>query len=258
MFMQNIAICGDHAHRAVMRNFERGRVAAVFFGLLRHQTNVLHGSCSGRVQRAIGFEKPDGFVVNSGIGTVGDHAICVGFVAIRTPALATCADKCRDRRVNDDVAGHMQVGDATVGIDHIHWRSRCQAGVNCGHDLGTVVHLGHTIQQITQARIRVDPGRIHFVAKLVKDRTQKGAHGMAKDDRVGHLHHCCFQVQRKQDAGLFRSGDLFVKERTKRRGRHEGRVNDSTGRKIDPVFQGGHRSVRSHQINPGWACLCVA
>ena len=64
MLMQDGAIIEDHLDGASFGNLERGRVRAVFLGLLRHQADVLHGACGGRVQLAVLFEELDRLVID--------------------------------------------------------------------------------------------------------------------------------------------------------------------------------------------------
>ena len=60
---------------------------------------------------------------------------------------------------------------------------------------------------------------------------------MAEDDRVRHLHHRCFHVQREQDAFVFCLGDFVLKERVQRFGGHVCRVNNGTRGVGNALFQ---------------------
>ena len=59
--------------------------------LLRHQPKVLDRAGGGGVERAIGFEELDRFVIDGRVAVVGDDADCIGLLPIRTPALAASA-----------------------------------------------------------------------------------------------------------------------------------------------------------------------
>jgi hypothetical protein len=60
----------------------------------------------------------DDRLVDAGVAAVGDHRLGVLQLAFRVPHLAGVADHRRHRGIDDHVAGHVQVGDALVGVDH--------------------------------------------------------------------------------------------------------------------------------------------
>ena len=69
-------------------------------------------------------------LVDAGVGGVRDHREGVGLLAVGAPHVARGADHRRHRGVDDDVGGHVQVGDALVGVDHGHRRAVGQAGLD--------------------------------------------------------------------------------------------------------------------------------
>ena len=138
---------------------------AVFFGLLGHQTDVLHSTRSCRVQRAGFFEIFDAFVIDGGIGIVRDHAICVVFLIVRAPALAACSDQRGHGRVDDHVRGYVKVGDALVRVDHIHRWTRRHCIFDRLLDLGVVLDPGH---HVANTGVRVHACGIQFVAVFVE------------------------------------------------------------------------------------------
>ena len=62
-----------------------------------------------------------------------------GRIAGRVPHLARGADHRGHRRVDDDVAGHVQVGDAAVGVDHRQRGAVGEALLDAGLDGGPPV-----------------------------------------------------------------------------------------------------------------------
>ena len=84
----------------------------VFFGLLRHQTDVRHRTHSGGVEVAVGFTEVDDLLVNTCKGALRNQSLGIFRLAVRTPHLAADADHGGHRRVNNHVVGSMQIRDA--------------------------------------------------------------------------------------------------------------------------------------------------
>src|SRR5690606_31609484 len=122
-FHQDLAVGVDHAHDAVGADAKGLVVRTVFLGLLRHQADVGHAAHGRRVERAVGLAVLDHRLVDAGVAAVGDHRLGVLQFAVRVPHATAVADHRRHRGVDDHVAGHVQVGDALVGIDHRHARA---------------------------------------------------------------------------------------------------------------------------------------
>ena len=118
---------------------------AVLLGFLRHQTDVLNGACGRRIKLAGFLEVVDRLVIDARIGIVGDDTVGVGFLAVRAPAFAACADQRGHGGVDDHIRRNVQVGDATVAVDHIHRRALGHDGVDGGLDLGIAFDAGQQI-----------------------------------------------------------------------------------------------------------------
>ncbi len=184
VFVEDVAVCQNQTDSAVGRDFKRGRVRSVLFGLLRHQTDVLHRASRGRIQRAGFLEIGNRLVVDAGVGTVGDHAVGVGGLAVRAPAFSPGADQRGQGGIDDHVGRHMQVGDALFRVDHIQRRAGVDHGLDISLNRLELGHLGHAVQQRAKARVGVDPCGTQRVAVGVEHRFQELVDGMAEDDRV--------------------------------------------------------------------------
>ncbi len=93
-------------------------VAAVLLGCLGHQAHVGHRAHRGRVEGTVGPAVVEHCLVDPGVTAVGDHRESVAWLPVRPPHLTRGADHRRHRGVDDDVAGHVQIGDALVRVDH--------------------------------------------------------------------------------------------------------------------------------------------
>ena len=118
MFHDDVAVAVSDAHGASCRDLKCFVVRAVFLGLLSHEANVGNGAHRGRIERAVGFAVVDDGCVHAGVGRVRNDGLAVLAFAFWIPHLSAVTDHCGHRSVDDDVAGHVQVGDALVGIDH--------------------------------------------------------------------------------------------------------------------------------------------
>ena len=120
----------DDAHRAGRGDLEGLVVRAVLLGLLRHQPDVRRRAHRRRVERAVLPAVVDGLGVERRVGRVRDDELGVLLLAVGVPHLPGRADRGRHRRVDDDVARHVQVGDAAVGVDHRDRRAGGDRGLD--------------------------------------------------------------------------------------------------------------------------------
>jgi hypothetical protein len=63
------------------------------------------------------LQNVDGLVVQRGVARVGDDGLGVLLLVVGVPHLARGADHRRHRGVDDDVARHVEVGDAAARVD---------------------------------------------------------------------------------------------------------------------------------------------
>ena len=257
VLMQHIAIRRDHPHNAVGGDFKGGGVRAVLFGLLRHQADVLHRSGSGRIQRAGLFEVRDRLVIDGCVRAVGNDAIGVSGLAIGAPALTASPNERGNRSVDDHIRGHVQVADALVGIDHIHWRAVGDGGGNVRLNRSVVRHGGHAFHHGTKARVRINAGGRQCGTVLFKHGGQEHLDCMAEDDRVRDLHHRGLQVDREQHTLGLGGVDLLGQKRLQRLGRHEGAIHHGASGVFDAVFQHGDRAILGHMFDARRTGLCI-
>src|SRR5699024_4419654 len=93
-------------------------MGAVFFGLLRHESNVWHSAHGSWVECAVYAAVFDDYLENTGVGGVWHNRQRVLSFVILIPHLAAGANHGWHGRVNDHVGWDMEVGDAAVGVHH--------------------------------------------------------------------------------------------------------------------------------------------
>ena len=120
LFMQYIAIFQNVTYGSIGRNFKSRGVAAVFLCLLRHQPNICNRARGCRVQCPCLFEIVNCLVIDRGITAIRYDAFGVALLSIWAPSLATCTNNSWHRSINNDIRGHVKVGNPFVTIHHIH------------------------------------------------------------------------------------------------------------------------------------------
>ena len=143
----------------------------------------------------------------------------------------------------------MQVGDAAVGVDHRQLRSLGDPGVDGSLDGVGLGHRGGGGQQRAEAVVGADVGGGEDVAELLEQRREERPHGVAEDDRVGHLHHRRLEVDGEQDVVGLGPGDLGGEELAQRGDVHHGGVDDLTGEHRHRLAQHGRRAVGGDELD---------
>ncbi len=108
----------DHADHAFARGLEGLVVGAVLLGLLGHEADVGDAAHGRRIELAVLLAVGDRFLVHRRVAAIGHHGDAVLQLVVRVPHLAAVANHVGHGRVDDDVVGHVQVGDALAGVDH--------------------------------------------------------------------------------------------------------------------------------------------
>ncbi len=240
------------AHDAIGGNRECLVVRTVFLGLLRHQADIRHAAHGRRVECAVRLAIVDDRLVDAGVTAVRDQRVGVLALAGRVPHLAGVADHRRHRRVDDDVARHVQVGDAFRGIDHRERRSLLVLRPDVGLDRGAfVVGQGRdACVQIADAVVRIEAERIELGRMPLEHVPVERAHRDPEQNRIGHLHHRCLEVQREQHAILARAFDLGFDEGGERLAAHHRGVDDLANLDRDRFPQQRGRAVARDQFDP--------
>ena len=81
----------------------------------------------------------------------------------------------------------MQIADALVAVDHVHWRACGDAAVDIGENFGVVLDA---FEQITQAEIGVHAELSERWAMGFEHRGEESLDGMSENDWIRDLHHC--------------------------------------------------------------------
>ena len=203
-------------------------MGAVLLGRLGHQADVGHRAHRGRVEGAVGAAVVDDGLVDPGVRRVGDHREGVGLLAVGAPHVTRGADHRRHRGVDDDVAGHVQVGDALVGVDHRQGGAVGESRLDGGLDRVAVGQPLEPARSAPRPSLGLRPAAAERSPCCAKAREER-LHDMAEDDRVGDLHHRRLEVHGEQHVLGLGPGDLLGEEAPERRDSHEGGVDDLAG-----------------------------
>mmetsp|Transcript_108236 Transcript_108236/g.149559 ORF Transcript_108236/g.149559 Transcript_108236/m.149559 type:complete len:486 (-) Transcript_108236:841-2298(-) len=148
----------DDADRAVALDLEGLVVGAVLLRLLGHEADVGHGAHGRRVERTVLDAVIDRNLEDPSVAAVGDDGLAVVQLVVGRPHLAGGPDHRGHRGVDDDIARHVQVGDALVGVHHRHLRALGVDRLDVGLD-GRPLVAGQgfdLIVDIAQAVLGVD------------------------------------------------------------------------------------------------------
>mmetsp|Transcript_33551 Transcript_33551/g.84233 ORF Transcript_33551/g.84233 Transcript_33551/m.84233 type:complete len:624 (+) Transcript_33551:506-2377(+) len=218
-----------HHHLAVCRDLKRLVVRPVLLGFLRHQAHVGHRPHGGVVKLAVLLAVVDDCLVRERVAAVGDECLGVLQVVVLVPHHAAITDEGRHGRIDDDVVGHVQVGDALGRVHHGQAGAGRVGRLDVRLDLGAqggVLQGAQLSQHAGQAHVGVDADAAQGVAVLSKHVLEVHRHGVAKDDGVRHLHHGGLQVQRHHHVLRLGVLQLLLKERAQLAGVHDGGVED--------------------------------
>ena len=206
-------------------------MAAVLFGLLRHETDVGHGAHGPRVEGALGLAVLDDGLVDAGVGGVGDDGQGVLGLVILVPHLAADADHRGHGGVDDDVGGYVEVRDALVRVDHGQVGSVGQALLDSGLDSGGCVG-GQGVESGEDGGQSVVGGQSRLgedVTVFGEDLGEERLDDLAEEDGVGDLHHRGLEVDGEEDAVGLGCGDLVLDEFIEGGGVHLRGINDLAG-----------------------------
>ena len=208
---------------AVSGGLESLVVGTVLFRFLRHEANVGHTSHGHGVVGAMFFAVLDHFTVKPCVALVGDDSLGVVGLAVGTPHLPAVTDHGGHGGVDDDVAGHVEVGDPMVRVHHGHIRLCLIHGLEIGNDLGFFVfgQLFNSVVQITYTIVEIHTQFGDGIGMLLDGILVVDLDAVAEDDGIGDLHHGGLQVQGEQNAFVLGVCDLLLEELDQRLLAHE-------------------------------------
>ena len=227
-------------------------MGAVFFCLLRHETDVRHAADGRGIEGSVLLAVLDDGLVDRRVAAVGDHREGVVELPVRPPHLPGVSDDDGHGRVDDDVVGHMQVRNALIRIHHRQGRAFLVDGLDIGLDLGPLglrqaldlrVELAQAIVDIHAQAL--DDGRVLLEHVLVED-----GYGVSEHHRIGNLHHRGLEVQRQEQAILFRGLDLLRVEAAQGDDIHHCGVDDLALQQGGLLLQDLHASIGAHELDP--------
>ncbi len=115
---QHVAGGIRYPYHAVGRHHESFVVRAVLFSRLRHEADIRHTAHGCRIERAICFTVVDNCLVHTGIAAIRNNGLRCLLLAFGIPHSAGIANYNGHGSIDNDVAGHVQVGDAFIGVHH--------------------------------------------------------------------------------------------------------------------------------------------
>mmetsp|Transcript_51980 Transcript_51980/g.126825 ORF Transcript_51980/g.126825 Transcript_51980/m.126825 type:complete len:365 (-) Transcript_51980:812-1906(-) len=210
-----LAAVVGHADGARSGDLERLVVGAVLLRLLGHQPDVADVAHRRHVELPLLLDVVEDLVVEGGVAAVGDHCLAVLELVVLVPHLARVPDHDGHGGVDDDIRGHVQVGDALGGVDH----GDARAGLILLHNvrldrlLLRIGQLLNLLVHVPKAVVGVHAELVEGGAVLLEHVAVEGAHAVPKHDGIRDLHHRGLEVKREEDVLLLGVGDFLLKER---------------------------------------------
>ena len=197
MFEQDITRIINNANRAVCRNPECFIVRAVLLGFLRHQADIGDIAHGDGIKCTMLFAEPDRFLIDTGITAIRDHGFGVVQLAIRAPHFAGGTNSGRHGCIDDNITGHMQVGNDLVGVHHRQGRVGFIYSLNVRLDGQTLCfrQFGYLCIDIAQTVTGIHTELLKQGSMIFKQIPEVNRDGMPEHDRIGNLHHGRFQVK---------------------------------------------------------------
>src|SRR5471030_524915 len=251
LFQQGATSAVGNPNHDVALDLESLVVRAVLFSFFRHQANVWHAAHGGWIEGAVYLAVFDDRLVDGGVAAIRDHGLGVVQLTVSAPHFAGVTDHCRHRGVDDNVARHVQVGDAFVGVDHGQRRTNGVDRLDVRFDLRLLL-----CRQGLDASVQVADAVVQVKADLRQHVSVFGqcvfielGNDLAEHDRVGDLHHGGFQVNRQQHAFLLGVFDLGCNEAAQGVFAQYRAIEDLTGLHGGLFFQDGGGAVLSDQFD---------
>mmetsp|Transcript_28445 Transcript_28445/g.67314 ORF Transcript_28445/g.67314 Transcript_28445/m.67314 type:complete len:508 (+) Transcript_28445:435-1958(+) len=201
-----------HADGAVRGSLERLVVGAVLLGLLGHETNVGDVAHRGHIELTVLLDVAGHLIVDASVVAVGDHThdILEGIVLV--PHHTGVAHDDGHGGIDDDVGGHVEVGDTLRRVDH---GKAGAGGVRSCEILLNFLLLRMTLDllvDVAEAVVGVDLELGEGGGVLGEGVLEEHRDTVAEHDGVRDLHHGALEVKRHhQVLGLGVVERLFEK-----------------------------------------------
>ena len=183
---------------------------------------------------------------------IRNHTLRVIRLAVRAPHLSRVANDRGHGGVDDDVAGHMQVGDPLVGVHHRHGRPLLVHSLNVGFDgFALILRQGLDLRvEVTDPVVRIHAQLLERLAMLLEHVLVIDRHGMTEDLGIRDLHHGGFHMNREQDALLLGVFDLLLQELAQGPLAHERGIDDFIGLQRHFRLEHGRLAVLTDKLDP--------
>ena len=248
---QDVAVRADDAYETVERNLESGRMRAVLFGLLGHESDIGHRSHRRRIEGTVLLAVLDDLGVHRRVAAIRDDRFRILKLPLGIPHPSGVAHDDGHGRIDDDVVGRMQVGDSLVGVDHRQRRPFIvgRANVLLDRRPRLLRERLNLLVQISQTHVRIDSGLLEGGRVLLEDVLEKHRDRVSEQDRIGHLHHGCLEMDREKLIVLPGVLDLFLVELPERLHAHVGAVENLSRCCREPVLERLGLVARSQQLD---------
>ena len=229
----------NNAHCAGGLDLKGLVMTAVFLSSLSHQSNVGHTAHGARIERAVRSAEINDGLIDAGVTAVRNDGNDILRLARGVPHLAAFAQHRWHGCVHDDVTWNMKIGDALVAIDHGNGGTmrvdRLNVRLNGGaFSVGKRGDLGN---QVAETVLDIHADAFERGSVFGEHRLEIRAHRVTKDDRVGDLHHGCFQMQREKQPRSARVCDLRFKECAQLVLTEERSINDVACVELDALLE---------------------
>ena len=203
------------------------------------------------------FAERNGLLINPSVATIRNDGFGVVQLAIRSPHLARSANRGGHGSINNDITGHMQIGDSLVGIDHGKFGSLRVDGVNIGLNGALLIRRKccDLIFQCSESIVGFDAQLFERGGMLLEEFLEEHADNMPKDDRVGNLHHRCFQMHGQQHILQARVFDFARQEFTQRGFAHHRSIDHFASLQRNLILQHGDVAILPSQFDANFSSL---
>mmetsp|Transcript_38759 Transcript_38759/g.93012 ORF Transcript_38759/g.93012 Transcript_38759/m.93012 type:complete len:322 (-) Transcript_38759:227-1192(-) len=224
---------------------------SILLGLLCHEADIRACTHGLRIKRTVFLAKLDHLTENKAVAAIRNGGFEVCLLAICIPHVATGTDCRWHRVVNDDVAGHMKVGDAPGGVNKRHF----PALLIGGHDVGLnglplfLWQRRDLLVNVAEAIVGIHSELAECLLVFCEDVLVVHLHAMPKHNRVGDLHHGGLQVQREEDVLRLCVLNLLLEEFAERVAVHEAGIEHLPFLQGQLVLQNCDGAVVCHQLD---------